>query len=467
LARAKRKYYEGIEISDFGAEGKAIARINNMVTFVSHAAPGDIVDLEVTKKRSNYLEARVTRFQKYSDSRVQPVCKHFGICGGCKWQHIPYHLQLSFKQQQVEDSLRRIGRIANPDISPILGSEKPYFYRNKLEFAFSGRRWYTSEEIRSGRKFDESGGLGFHLPGQFDKVINIEECWLQPEPSNTIRNEIRDFASRHNLGFFNTRNHAGLLRNLIIRTSSTGEVMVILSFYSDDRKQQLLVLEHLKKKFREISSLVYVVNKKGNDTLHDQEMMVYAGKDHITEKFEDIEFRIGPKSFFQTNSSQSLELYRIVRSFADLTGKETVYDLYTGTGTIANFIARNAGKVIGIESVPEAVGDARLNAELNRIGNTIFITGDIRDSFTTEFVEEHGHPDVVITDPPRSGMHRKVLENLNTILPGKIVYVSCNPATQARDLEILSSRYTVLKVQPFDMFPQTHHVENVVMLARK
>lgn len=467
MRKRKHLFFERVEIKDIGAEGKAIARIDNIVTFVRLVAPGDIVDLEVIKKRSRYMEARVIKIHRLSESRVDPICKHFGICGGCKWQHLNYSDQLKYKQKQVEDALIRIGKLELPGINTIIGCRSPYLYRNKLEFAFSSKRWHSKEEIASGQQFSEYGGLGFHVPGQYEKVVNIEECWLQPEPSNSIRNELRKFAIDHHLSFFNPRLQEGFLRNLIIRTSSTSEVMVILSFFHDDEEKRNLILEYLKNKFPAIHSLMYTINSKGNDTLYDQEIKVYYGKDYITEKLDDLKFRVGPKSFFQTNTHQSVELYRIVRDFAVLTGNELVYDLYSGTGTIANFIAGNAKKVIGIESVAEATEDAKINSEINGITNTVFITGDIKELLKPGFFERYGYPDVLITDPPRSGMHPKVVESIAEVLPAKIIYVSCNPATQARDIALLSSAYSIHKMQPVDMFPQTQHVENVVLLERK
>ncbi len=458
--------FEKITISDVGAEGKAIARINDIVTFVSLVAPGDIVDLQVTKQRSRFMEARVTSIHKLSEKRETPVCKHFGICGGCKWQHLPYSEQLKYKHKQVADALKRIGKMDIPELMPIIGAKENYFYRNKLEFAFSNKRWFTREEIDSDQELKEMNGLGFHIPGHYDKVVDIEKCWLQADPSNDIRNEIRIFAIKNGLTFFNPRNHGGFIRNLIIRTSSSDGVMVILTFYREDTVARKSLLEHVKNKFPKISSLMYTINSKANDTLYDQDVLVYSGKDHIMENLGDLKFKIGPKSFFQTNTNQACELYRTVVDFTRLTGNEVVYDLYAGTGTIAIFIARHAKKVIGIESVPEAITDAKINCEINNIRNVVFFTGDMKELLTNEFFTEHGKPDVIITDPPRAGMHPKVVENILQALPEKIVYVSCNPATQARDLGILSVKYKILKSQPVDMFPQTHHVENVALLVR-
>jgi len=460
-------FFEKVEITDVGAEGKAIARINDMVTFVSMVAPGDIVDLQVTRKRKRWAEARVTRIHKLSDIRVEPSCEHFGVCGGCKWQHLPYQEQLKFKEKQVIDALIRIGKLELPGVNPILGSSDEYFYRNKLEFTFSNRRWYTRDELDAFGDFKNWNALGFHVPGMFDKVVDIKKCWLQPEPSNEIRNFLRKYAEVHELQFFDTRCSGGFLRNLIIRTSTTGELMVILVFFREEMENRIALLESLSMEFPQITSLMYTINTKGNDTLYDQDIIVYRGRDHIIEEMGDLKFRIGPKSFFQTNTRQSLELYRIVREFAGLTGNELVYDLYTGTGTIANFVARSAKEVIGIELVPAAIEDAWINSELNGINNISFFSGDAKDLLSKEFLDIHGKPDVVITDPPRVGMYESVVQTLLQAAPERIVYVSCNPATQARDLEMMSRLYNVKKVQPVDMFPHTHHVENVVLLELK
>jgi 23S rRNA (uracil1939-C5)-methyltransferase len=464
LGKRKLPFFEKVEITDVGAEGKAIARINELVTFVSLVAPGDIVDLQVTRKRKRYAEARVTHFHKLSDVRVQPSCEHFGVCGGCKWQHLPYSEQIKHKEKQVVDALIRIGKLELPEVSRILGSKEEFFYRNKLEFTFSNRRWYTREELDSTGDFKNWNALGFHVPGMFDKVVDINKCWLQPEPSNSIRNFLRKYSEEHELQFFDTRDSGGFLRNLIIRTSTTGEIMVILAFFREEENNRLALLESLANEFPQITSLMYTINTKGNDTLYDQDIIVFRGRDYIIEQMDNLKFRIGPKSFFQTNTLQSLEMYRIVREFAGLTGNELVYDLYTGTGTIANFVAGKAKKVIGIESVPEAIADAWINSEINGIQNIDFFSGDIKDLLSKEFLELHGRPDVVITDPPRVGMHESVVQTILEAAPKRIVYVSCNPATQARDLELMSGLYKVKKVQPVDMFPHTHHVENIVLL---
>jgi len=459
--------YENVLITDIGSEGNAVARIDNMVVFVPMLVPGDIVDLFIKKKKRKYLEGRVIRFVEYSGKRVNPLCRHFGACGGCRWQHLPYDLQLYYKEKQVRDNLVRIGRVDMPEIRPITGSPDVFLYRNKLEYTFSDRRWLTEDEIKSGQEIERGGALGFHIPGSFDKVLDIAWCHLQPEPSNAIRNAIRDFAVRNELSFFNLREQSGFLRNVVIRNSSEGRFMVIVVFYYDDKAKREELLDFLSGSFPEIISLLYVINSKKNDSLADQEPVLYKGSDHLIWEMEGLKFRIGPKSFYQTNSKQALQLYRIAAGFAGLTGNEIVYDLYTGTGTIANFVARSAGKVVGIEYVREAVTDAAINSELNGIRNTFFFSGDIKEVMTDSFMAEHGYPDIIITDPPRSGMDRDVINAISRALPEKIVYISCNPATQARDILLLSEKYYVSEVQPVDMFPQTHHVENVVLLKRR
>ena len=465
VARNKKKpFYEKVKIESIGAEGKALARINDLVVFTKMVIPGDVVDLQVVKKRKKYQEAIVTKIHEYSNDRTPAFCSHFGTCGGCKWQFLPYSKQLEYKQQQVHDQLKRIGKMEITQVSPILGSKNETFYRNKLEFTFSNKRWLTPEEINSGEAIKDPNSLGFHIPGLFDKVINIEKCWLQPSPSNEIRNFIFKYAQENNLSFFDIKEKKGLLRTLIIRTSSTGETMVIVSFFKNDEPSINLLMEALKTNFKEITSLLYLVNEKANDTITDQNIILYSGRDHIFEEMEGLKFKIGPKSFYQTNSEQAYALYKIARDFAGLTGNETVYDLYTGTGTIANFIAGKAKKVIGIEYVPEAIEDARENARINNITNTSFFSGDIKDILDSRFPDLHGSPDVVITDPPRAGMHEDVVKSILSLGPKKIVYVSCNPATQARDISLLSPAYKTTKIQPVDMFPHTHHVENVVLL---
>lgn len=454
-------------ITDIAAEGKAIAKVNDMVVFVPFMVPGDVVDLQVTRKKSHFMEARAIKFHCYSDNRRTAVCEHFGICGGCKWQILLYSEQIRYKQKQVVDNLTRIGKIELPDITPIKGSARTEFYRNKLEFTFSNKRWRTNEEIAEGKVFDTMNAVGFHIPGQFDKVLDINKCWLQTEDSNEIRNEVRRYALEKGLTFFDLRNQEGFLRTMMIRTSSTGELMVIMVFFHEDKKAQDALLQHIAYKFPQITSLLYIINSKANDTITDQEVLVFKGNECIYEEMEGLKFKIGPKSFYQTNSEQAYELYKVTRNFAKLTGNELVYDLYTGTGTIANFIAHQAKQVIGIEYVPEAIEDAFVNSKLNNINNTLFYSGDMKDILNAAFIEKHGKPDIIITDPPRAGMHVDVINAIIFAEPKRIVYVSCNPATQARDLNLLDSNYKVTAIQPVDMFPHTHHVENVVLLELK
>jgi 23S rRNA (uracil1939-C5)-methyltransferase len=458
---------EKVRITDIGAEGNALARVDNLVVFVPMLVPGDVVDIKVRKKRRKYLEGSVVRFHEYSPDRIKPVCKHFGVCGGCKWQHLPYDLQLKFKEKQVTDNLSRIGKVHLNDVLPIIGSSDIYSYRNKLEFTFSDKRWLTREEIISDGDFEKEDALGFHIPGLFDKVLDIRECHLQPDPSNAIRDAVRRYAHRKSLQFFNLRQQSGFLRNLIIRNTRDGKVMVIVVFFLDEKERREGLLDYLASEFPQISSLFYIINSKKNDSLTDQEAVFYKGDDHLVEEMEGLKFRIGPKSFYQTNSNQALRLYQVALDFAGLTGNEIVYDLYTGTGTIANFVAGSAKKVIGIEYVQEAINDAIFNSEMNGIKNTEFYSGDLKDVLTEQFMDIHGHPDVVITDPPRAGMHEDVVKNILDVSPSKIVYVSCNPSTQARDILLLSVKFEVVKVQPVDMFPHTHHVENVVLMKRK
>lgn len=461
--------FENVEITDIAAEGKAIARLDNMVVFVPYVVPGDIIDVQITRKKNKYAEGRPIRFEKYSDKRQEAFCEHYTICGGCKWEILPYEEQLKYKQQQVEDNLVRIGKVELPAIHPILGSKKTEFYRNKLEFTFSNRKWLTQEQLQAGESFESMNmnALGFHIPGMFDKVLDINKCWLQDEISNRIRNFIREYCFQHDYSFFDLRNQFGLMRNLIVRTSSTGEVMLIVVFYEDDKEKHENLLSAIEKEFPEITSLLYIVNQKANDTITDQQVLTWSGADCIYEQMEGLKFKIGPKSFYQTNSEQAYELYKVARNFAGLAGNELVYDLYTGTGTIANFVAHQSRKVIGIEYVEDAIIDARINSENNGIPNTLFFAGDMKDILTDEFVNQHGRPDVIITDPPRAGMHQDVVDVILHAEPQKIVYVSCNPATQARDLNLLDAKYKVLAVQPVDMFPHTHHVENVVLLEKK
>lgn len=466
-SRKNKPFYENVLITDIGAEGKAIARVDGMVIFTTHVIPGDVVDLQVIKKRKNYSEAKVINLIKASDDRVSSFCEYFGTCGGCKWQYLPYEKQLFYKQKQVTDQLRRIGHLQLPEIMPIIGSEKETFYRNKLEFSFSNTRWLSPEEIRENKQIQQSNALGFHVPGLFDKIIDIEKCWLQPEPSNAVRNFVKDYALKKNLDFFDIRNQNGFLRNMIVRTASSGENMLILSFFHDDQIKREALLQAITERFPEFNSVMYVINSKANDTIADQDIQTYKGRDHIVEKMEGLRFKIGPKSFYQTNSGQALKLYQVVRQFAGLTGIENVYDLYTGTGTIANFVASNAAKVIGIDYVPEAIEDARVNAMINQINHARFYAGDMKNVLTQSFINEHGKPDVIITDPPRAGMHEDVIQIIMSALPEKIVYVSCNPATQARDLSLMNEQYEIAKIQPVDMFPHTHHVENVALLIRR
>jgi 23S rRNA (uracil1939-C5)-methyltransferase len=457
---------ENVLITDAAAEGKALAKVDDLVVFVPWAAPGDRVDIQLTQKKKSYAEGRVVKFHRYSEYRTAPFCEHFTLCGGCKWQHLLYEKQLEYKQKQVVDTLARIGKVEPEEVCPIAGSEQTVFYRNKLEFTFSNRRWLTDEELADGAGLHPADGAGFHLPGRFDKALDIRKCWLQDDISNRIRLFVKDFCIARRYPFFDLRAQAGFIRTLIVRTSSGGEVMIIAVFFEDDKEKRECLLNAVKDRFPEITSLLYTINDKCNDTIADREIRTFYGKDHLIEEMEGLQFKIGPKSFYQTNSRQAYKLYSIAREFAGLTGAELVYDLYTGTGTIANFIARSAKKVTGIEYVPEAVGDARANARLNRLDNVEFFAGDMKDLLTSGFIARHGRPDVVIADPPRAGMHGDVVDVLLAAGPERIVYISCNPATQARDLNLLSVKYGVRKVQPVDMFPHTHHVENVALLLR-
>jgi 23S rRNA (uracil1939-C5)-methyltransferase len=456
-----------VTIADVASEGKAIAKVDDLVIFIPYVAPGDIVDIQLTRKKNSYAEGRAIKIHSLSPERIDPVCEHFGVCGGCKWQHLNYPSQLFYKQKQVVDNLIRIGKIDLPDISPILGSEQTTCYRNKLEYTFSNKRWMTDAEIASGVQFEDMNALGFHIPTLFDKVLDIHKCWLQDDITNQIRLGVRRYVIDNNMPFYDLRNKAGWLRNMIIRTSTTGELMVIMVFFGEQKNNREMILNHLLESFPQITSLIYIINEKVNDTITDQEVHLFHGRDYIVEEMEGLKFKIGPKSFYQTNSNQAYQLYKIVRDFATLAGNELVYDLYTGTGTIANFIARQAREVIGIEYVPEAIEDARVNAALNHVENTLFFAGDMKDILNSQFIEEHGHPDVIITDPPRAGMHNDVIDAILFAHPQRIVYVSCNPATQARDLSLLNEQYRVTKVQPIDMFPHTHHVENVVLLEQR
>ncbi|MBD9179263.1 MAG: 23S rRNA (uracil(1939)-C(5))-methyltransferase RlmD [Odoribacter splanchnicus] len=467
MARGKKPLLENIEIQKIAAEGKSIAYVDEKVLFVPNTVPGDIVDVQVTRKRKSFLEGFVVRTRKESILRTQPFCPHFGICGGCKWQNLPYEKQTEFKQQEIIDNLKRIGKVELQNIHPIIGSAHTQYYRNKLEFTFSDKRFLTREEIGQATDITRTPAAGFHVPGLFDKVVDIETCYLQGSPSNEIRNFIKQYAIERDLTFYNIREQHGFLRTLVIRTASTGEVMVILAFGEEDQTERKNLLDALINEFPQITSLMYVINEKQNDSLTDQEIICYKGRDHIFEEMEGLKFKIGPKSFYQTNSEQAYNLYSKTRELAGLNGSETVYDLYTGTGTIANFIARQAQKVIGIEYVPEAIEDAKVNSELNGIANTLFYAGDMKDVLNSDFIARHGHPDVIITDPPRAGMHPDVVQTILNAAPERIVYVSCNSATQARDLQLMDTAYKVMAVQPVDMFPHTHHVENIVLLHKR
>ena len=462
---------ENVQITGVAAEGKAIVRIDGIVCFVPNCVPGDIVDLQITKKKHSFMEAKVLRVVKPSAVRCEAKCQHFGVCGGCKWQILPYAEQLQYKQQQIVDNLTRIGKIELPEISPILGSKHIYEYRNKLEFTCADRKWFPWEVIEAAGgldKVDSSYGLGFHIPNCFDKVLDIEECHLMPEINNRIRNGVREYARTHGLTFYNEHTHEGLLRTLILRNNHKGELMLVVSFgepISNFKSQISNFLEFLHHEFPEIIALLYVENLKYNDTIGDLDVKVYYGQDYIMEEMEGLQFKVGPKSFYQTNTEQAYELYKVAREFAELKGDELVYDLYTGTGTIANFVSRKAHQVIGIEYVPEAIEDAKVNSKINQIENTLFFAGDMKDILNDDFVAQYGRPDVIITDPPRAGMHEDVVNVILNAAPKRIVYVSCNPATQARDLALLDAKYKVTKVQPVDMFPHTQHVENVVQLC--
>lgn len=472
MARKRKELpvLEEITITDVAGEGKALAKVNDLVIFVPYVVPGDVVDLKLTRKKNHYAEAVAVKFHEYSPVRAVPFCQHYGVCGGCKWQCLPYEEQIRYKQKQVVDNLTRIGKIEMPDVSPILGSKKTQFYRNKLEFTFSNKRWLTEQEVKEDVVYEQMNAVGFHIPGAFDKVLAIEKCWLQDDISNRIRNAVRDYAYAHNYSFFNLRSQEGMLRNIIIRTSSTGELMVILICKVVEANEMELfkqMLAFIADEFPQITSLLYVVNNKCNDTFNDLEVNVFKGQDHIFEEMEGLKFKIGPKSFYQTNSEQAYILYKVARDFAGLTGDELVYDLYTGTGTIANFVSKQARQVIGIEYVPEAIEDAKVNAEINGIKNTMFFAGDMKDILTQDFINQYGRPDVIITDPPRAGMHQDVIDVILFAEPKRIVYVSCNPATQARDLALLDAKYKLTAVQPVDMFPHTQHVENVVLLEKR
>lgn len=458
---------ENVEITGVAAEGKSIARVDDMVVFIPYGAPGDVVNIKLDKKKRSYAEAHIVDMVKPSPDRVTPACEHFGVCGGCKWQHIPYESQLRYKRDQVVDALTRIAKVEIPEVNPTLGSKETFCYRNKLEYTFSCKCWITFEDLRSGREIADRNALGFHIPGAFDKVLDIKKCWLQDDLSNRIRLFVRQYALAKGYEFYDIKAQQGLMRTLMVRIASTGEVMLIVVFARPEQEKIDDLMGAIKAEFPEITSLLYVVNQKVNDTIADQEVITYRGRDYINEEMEGLQFRIGPKSFYQTNSLQAYELYKVARRMACLKPDDLVYDLYTGTGTIANFVARQVKKVVGIEYVPEAIADAKLNSEVNGIDNTIFFAGDMKDVLTDGFIEEHGRPDVMIIDPPRAGMHEDVVNVILNARPERIVYVSCNPATQARDLALMDEFYRVEEVQPVDMFPHTHHVENVVRMTRR
>ncbi|MCW8980436.1 MAG: 23S rRNA (uracil(1939)-C(5))-methyltransferase RlmD [Altibacter sp.] len=463
-----RKIFEDVAVIDAGAKGKAIAKApDGRVIFIDNAVPGDVATIQTTKQRKAYYEGSAVSISKFSERRVEPVCEHFGVCGGCKWQNMSYKDQLYFKQKEVENNLIRLGKIELPEVQPILGSERTYFYRNKMEFSFSDNKWLTLDQIKSDEVITNRNALGFHIPGMWDKILDLNKCYLQQDPSNAIRDFVKEKAETLDLKFFNTRKQEGFLRTLMLRTSSTGEVMVLIQFFHEDAPKRMALLDAIAAQFPEITSLLYVINNKGNDTIYDQEVICHDGRDHIFEEMEGLTFKINAKSFYQTNSEQAYELYKVTRDFAGLNGSEIVFDLYTGTGTIAQFIAKNAKKVIGVEAVPEAIEAAKENAQRNSIDNVSFFVGDMKKVFNDDFLREHGQPDLIITDPPRDGMHADVVQQLLQIKAPKIVYVSCNSATQARDLAMLDVQYKVTKVQPVDMFPQTHHVENVVLLEKR
>ena len=460
--------FNHIKVLDAGAKGVSVAKApDGKVVFIPNVVPGDVVDVQTFKKRKSYYEGKAVRFHEFSEHRTEPVCQHFGVCGGCKWQNMKYDQQLYYKQNEVKNHLQRIGKIEIPEFEPILGSKEQFFYRNKMEFGFSNARWMTEQELDSDEIFENKNALGFHIPKMWDKILDIEKCHLQQDPSNAIRNEIRAFAIENNLEFFNPRNHEGFLRTLMIRTSSTGEIMVLIQFFEEQKENRELLLNFLAERFPEITSLQYVINGKANDTIYDQDVKLFKGRDYILEEMEGLHFSINAKSFYQTNSEQAYELYKITRDFAGLTGNEIVYDLYTGTGTIAQFVSKNAKKVVGVEAVPEAIHDAKANAVRNNITNCDFFVGDMKVVFNEAFIAQNGTPDVIITDPPRDGMHKDVIEQILKIAPEKVVYVSCNSATQARDLALMDEKYKVTRVRPVDMFPQTHHVENVVLLEKR
>jgi len=460
--------FENVEVLDAGAKGVSVAKApDGKVIFIPNVVPGDVIDVQTFKKRKAFYEGKAVAIHKFSPDRIEPLCEHFGTCGGCKWQNMSYEKQLFYKNQEVYNNLKRIGKVELPDFEPILGSKEQFFYRNKMEFSFSNARWLTEEEVKSGEELVRENGLGFHIPKMWDKILDIKKCFLQPDPSNDIRNSIREFAIANDMEFFNPREQNGFLRTLMIRTASTGELMLVIQFFKENIAKRELLLNFLLEKFPNITSLQYVINGKANDTIYDQNVVCYYGRDYIIEEMEGLKFSINAKSFYQTNPDQAYELYKITRDFAGLTGDELVYDLYTGTGTIAQFVAKKAKKVIGVEAVPEAIADAKVNAQRNNIANCEFFVGDMKNVFNDQFIAQHGQPDVIITDPPRDGMHKEVVEQILKIAPKRVVYVSCNSATQARDLALMDEMYKVIRVRPVDMFPQTHHVENVVLLEKK
>ena len=461
---ADKKFLQNIPVIDIAEEGKGVGKSDDLVIFIDKAVPGDIVDIELVRRKKKFYEAKIQNLVKPSEHRAEPFCSHFGVCGGCKWQHLNYEAQLQFKQKSVSDALQRLAKVDVSGMEPILGSAESRYYRNKLEYTFSDKRWLTDGDMRNGESM-EMNALGYHIPGRFDKILDIEHCYLQADPSNEIRNKVRAYALSSGISFYNLRNHEGALRNLIIRTSSTGELMLIVVFAYADQEQIDGMMNFLAGEFKNIQSLLYIINHKKNDTIFDQDIHIFSGADHIFENMDGLKFKIGPKSFYQTNSQQAFELYKITRDFAEFKGDELVYDLYTGAGTIANFIARKVNKVIGIEYVPTAIEDAKINSEINGINNTLFFAGDMKDILNEEFIQNHGKPDVVITDPPRAGMHADVIKRLLEMETAKIVYVSCNAATQARDIALLHDKYEVSRIKPVDMFPHTQHVENVVLLT--
>ena len=467
MARKRKELplLKDVTITDVAAEGKSIDRVNEMVFFIPFGAPGDVADIKIDRKKHSYAEGHIDKLTTPSSIRINPVCEHFEVCGGCRWQHLPYEFQLQCKQKQVKDALERIAKVELPEISDILGSKKIWEYRNKMEYTFSNKSWLTFEQLRSGQDFPDRNAAGFHIPGAFDKVLDINKCHLQDDLGNRIRNFIKNQAKSCGYSFYDLKEQHGLLRTIMIRITSTGQVMLLVCFGEDNKEAINELMKAISEQFPEITSLLYTVNTKANDTFSDLDIITYSGLPYIEEEMEGLKFRIGPKSFYQTNSLQAYELYKVARKFADLHGNELVYDLYTGTGTIANFVSRSCRKVIGIEYVPEAIEDAKINSELNGIDNTLFFAGDMKDVLTADFIDRYGHPDVMIIDPPRAGMHTDVVNVILKALPKRIVYVSCNPATQARDIQLLDERYKVEAVQPVDMFPHTHHVENVVSMT--